>query len=128
MRTVENPVMTAEQDVLADRVRAALPDDRPVREVAMFGGLSFMVDGSMVVAAGRDGDLLVRIDPARRDELLGVVGAEAAVMGADRPMGPGWIRVARDGIDTDEQLAFWIGVGLEHRAAQAERRPGRRTR
>ena len=121
--TVENPVVTAEQDVLADRVRAALAADRPVREVAMFGGLSFMVDGSMVVAAGRDGGLLVRIDPARRDELLGVPGAGAAVMGAGRPMGPGWIRVARDGISTDEQLAFWIGVGREHRAARAERRP-----
>ena len=112
--------MTAEREALADRVRAALPDDGPVRVVSMFGGLSFMVDGSMVVAAGRAGDLLVRIDPARHDELLGVPGAEPAVMGADRPMGPGWIRVSRDGLGTDEQLAFWVEVGLEHRAAQAE--------
>jgi hypothetical protein len=36
----------------------------------MFGGLSFMVDDSMVVAADRHGDLLVRIDPARDDELV----------------------------------------------------------
>lgn len=40
--------MTAEREALADRVRAALPHDRPVREVSMFGGLSFMVDDSMV--------------------------------------------------------------------------------
>ena len=110
--------MTAEREALADRVRAAVPHDRPVREVSMFGGLSFMVDGSMVVAAGRDGDLLVRIDPARHDALLIVPGAEPAVMGADRPMGPGWIRVSRDGLTTDEQLASWIQVGLEHRAAR----------
>jgi TfoX/Sxy family transcriptional regulator of competence genes len=110
--------MTAERQALADRVRAVLPPDRPVREVSMFGGLSFMVEGSMVVAAGRDGTLLVRIDPARNEELLGLPGAEPAVMGADRPMGPGWIRVSHDGLGTDEQLGFWVGVGLDHRAAR----------
>ncbi len=106
--------MTAAREVLADRIRAALPEDRPVREVSMFGGLSFMVDSSMVVAASRDGDLLVRIDPARSEELLTVPGARPAVMGADRPMGAGWISVSRDGLTTDEQLAFWLQVGLDH--------------
>ena len=106
--------MTAAREALAGRVRAALPADRPVREVPMFGGLSFMVDDSLVVAAGRDGDLLVRIDPDRHDELLAVPGARPAVMGTDRPMGPGWIRVADDGLATDEQLAFWTQVGLDH--------------
>jgi hypothetical protein len=109
--------MTAARDASADRVRATLPHDRRLREVSMFGGLSFMVDDSMVVAAGREGDLLVRIDPARHDELLAVAGAGArpAVMGADRPMGPGWISVSPDGLTTDEQLASWIRVGLERR-------------
>jgi TfoX/Sxy family transcriptional regulator of competence genes len=109
--------MTAEREALADRIRAALPDDRAVREVSMFGGLSFMVDDSMVVAAGRDGDLLVRIDAARHDELLDVAGAKPATMGADRPMGPGWITISQSGLTTDEQLAFWIQVGLERRGA-----------
>jgi TfoX/Sxy family transcriptional regulator of competence genes len=119
--------VTAERETLAGRVRAVLPDDLPVREVSMFGGLSFMVDDSMVVAC-RDGGLLVRIDPARYDELLGVAGAEPAVMGVDRPMGPGWITVAHDGLTADEQLAFWIQVGLEHRATRAKSRRGSRTR
>ena len=120
--------MTAEREALADRVWAALPNDRPVREVSMFGGLSFMVDDSMVVAVGRDGDLLVRIDPARNDELLTVPGAKPAVMGADRPMGPGWITVSPDGLTTDTQLAFWIQVGLDHQAARAKTHSGSRTR
>jgi TfoX/Sxy family transcriptional regulator of competence genes len=117
--------MSAERELLAERVRAALPQNRPVREVSMFGGLSFMVNDSMVVAAGRDGDLLVRIDPARHDELLDVPGAKPAVMGSDRPMGPGWIRVSPDGLTTDEQLLFWIRVGLDHQAAAPD---GPRTR
>lgn len=119
--------MTAAQEALTDRIRSALPDDRSVREVSMFGGLSFMVDDSMVVAARRSGDLLVRMDPARYDELLDVPGAKPAVMG-DRPMGPGWITVSPDGLTTHEQLTFWIDVGLEHRAAQADDGRGRRTR
>jgi len=106
--------VTTEREALAERVRAALPQDRSVREVSMFGGLSFMVDDSMVVAAGRDGGLLVRVDPGRSDELLTVSGARAAVMGADRPMGPGWITVSPDGLTTDDQLAFWIQIGLGH--------------
>jgi len=86
----------------------------------MFGGLSFMVDDSMVVAARGDGGLLVRVVPARYEELLTLPGAKPAVMGARRrPMGPGWIAVALDGLTTDEQLAFWTWVGLEHRASQA---------
>lgn len=119
--------MTAERSALADRVRAALPHDRPVREVSMFGGLSFLVDDSMVVAAGRDGDLLVRVDPARNDELLNVPGAKPAVMGADRPMGPGWITISHDGLTTEKQLACWIQVGL-HQAARAKGHQGSRTR
>ncbi len=107
--------MSAQRDALADRVRGLLPRDRPVREVSMFGGLSFMVDDAMVVAAGRDGELLVRTDPARHGELLDVPGARPAVMGADRPMGPGWIAVGHDGLDTDERIAFWIDVGLRAR-------------
>lgn len=110
--------MTAAREALAERVRAALAQDLPVREVSMFGGLSFMVEGSMVVAAGREGDLLVRIDPARSDELLAVPGAKPAVMGTDRPMGPGWIAVSHDRLVANEQLAFWIDVGLEHHAAR----------
>jgi TfoX N-terminal domain len=106
--------VTAEREALADRIRSALPHDRPVRELSMFGGLSFLVDDSMVVAARRGGALLVRVDPARNDELLEVPGAGPAVMGTDRPMGPGWITVSSDGLATDEQLAFWLRVGLDH--------------
>lgn len=104
--------MTEELTALADRVRAVLPPDLPTREVAMFGGLSFMVEERMVVAVGRDGNLLVRVDPRRSDELLARPGAEPAVMGR-RSMGPGWIRVSAHGLDTDDQIAFWTGVGLE---------------
>lgn len=114
--------MPAERRDLAERVRAALPVDRAVREVSMFGGLSFMVDDNLVVAVRRHGNLLVRVDPARHDELLDVPGAAPAVMGNDRPMGLGWISVSPAGLTDDDQLAFWITVGLD----QGSRGPNRR--
>ncbi|MFC4556267.1 TfoX/Sxy family protein [Georgenia faecalis] len=101
-------------DDLAARVRAALPGDGVVREVPMFGGLAFMLDKRMVVSVGRDGTLAVRVDPGRSAELLSIPDARPAVMGADRPMGPGWITVAADGLRTDGQLGDWLAVALEH--------------
>lgn len=106
----------AAQDALAQRVRDLLPTGRGVREVRMFGGLSFMVDERMAVAAGRDGSLLVRTDPARYEELLGR-GAEPATMGPERPMGRGWLTVPAALVDDDRELGFWIGVGIDSRDA-----------
>ena len=40
-----------------------------VTEKRMFGGLAFMVDGNLAVAASRRGGLLVRTDPADADEM-----------------------------------------------------------
>jgi predicted DNA-binding protein (MmcQ/YjbR family) len=113
--------MSEQRQALAARVRAALPHDGVVREVSMFGGLSFMLDERMVVAADRDGGLLVRVDPDRSAELLSVAGARPAVMGADRPMGPGWITVTADGLATDEQLSHWIDVALQFHGGGAAR-------
>ncbi|MHA7247007.1 TfoX/Sxy family protein [Arthrobacter tecti] len=101
---------------LADRIRDALATQGVVREKKMFGGLSFMVNGKMVVSVRRDGDLLVRVDPRRSAELLALSGARPAVMGADRPMGDGWISVGPEATATGEGLSFWVGVALEYNA------------
>lgn len=88
----------------------------------MFGGLSFMVNDKMVVAAGRSGDLLVRIDPERYDELIALPGAEQAEMGPGRAMGPGWIRIAEHALASNEQLSFWIDVALDYNAGTTAHR------
>jgi TfoX/Sxy family transcriptional regulator of competence genes len=99
------------QDALAQRLREVLAPHRKVREVRMFGGLSFMVDGRMAVAAGRDGDLLVRTDPADYDRLL-QRGGEPAHMGEDRPMGRGWLTVRHQHLRADDELAHSVEVGI----------------
>ena len=111
---------------LADRVRGAIPDGRDVREVAMFGGLAFMVDGAMAACVSTGGGaLLVRVPPARDAEYLGVAGARRAEMGEGRSMGEGWIAVDDDGLAADGDLQFWVDAALEHNAGTARRRPRR---
>lgn len=105
--------MTAGGD-LRERVRDLL-DDRPMREQPMFGGVSFMVEERLLVAAGRDGSLLVRVDPDRSAELLTRPGAEPARMG-QRDMGPGWLRVEADGVESEDDLRSWLDVALEFHA------------
>lgn len=114
----KKPLESGYSGDLAERLRAKFAG-RNVREVRMFGGQSFMIDGRMAVAAGPEGDLLVRIDPADYDELIQVPGAQAAIMGTDRPMGPGWIRVERAHLETADELNFWINRALDYHATQS---------
>lgn len=99
------------RDELAQRLRDSLTAFSDKREVRMFGGLSFMVNGRLAIAAGRDGDLLVHIDPDEYDNLV-QRGGEPAFMGADRPMGACWLTVQAALLDRDSALAFWVAVGV----------------
>lgn len=103
-------------DALALRIRDLLTPREDVREVRMFGGLAFMIDDRMAVSAGRDGDLLVRTNPAEYDSLL-QRGGTPAHMGNDRPMGSGWLTVPAQRIRQDAELAYWVAVGIDSRTA-----------
>ena len=37
----------------------------------MFGGLAFLINGNMAIAASGQGGVLVRVDPADSDKLVG---------------------------------------------------------
>ncbi len=97
---------------LADRIRSALAGRR-VREVRMFGGLSFMVDDKLTAAANSSGELMVRCDPDRVDDLLARPGARWPEM-RGRQMSKGWVVVAAEGTETDDDLAFWIQEALAY--------------
>jgi len=103
-----------EQTALIERLRGLLADEPVKREVSMFGGRSFMVNEKMIVSALKHGGLLVRVDAARHDDLLGRAGAAQAEMGAGREMGPGWIEVAADVISNDDDLSFWLDVAMDY--------------
>ena len=116
--------MSAEND-LASRVRAALRDVEAVREVKMFGGVGFMVNGNLVAAASKRG-LLLRVGRERQDEALAQPGIRPMEMRGRRMEGYVYADpppASEDGIKT------WLRWALDHvqtlppRAANA--RPGR---
>ncbi|WP_420111445.1 TfoX/Sxy family protein [Pseudactinotalea sp.] len=108
--------MTATGASLTDRVRAALAHESDVREVRMFGGLSFMVRGAMLVAVRGDESLLARVDPERGNELVARTGTSRAEMGTGRDMGPGWIHVTAEALDGDG-LTFWLDAARAYHAS-----------
>ena len=55
---------------LADRIRELLSGERGVEEKRMFGGLAFLINGNMSVAASGQGGLLVRVPPDDTDRLI----------------------------------------------------------
>ena len=108
---------------LADRVRGAVSDEKDVREVKMFGGLAFMVDGKMVACvSGGGGALLVRVSRSRDAEYLEVAGARRAEMGKGRSMGEGWITVDEVALVDDRDLHFWIDAALAYNAEKTAER------
>lgn len=97
---------------LADRLRAALDGETGVSEKRMFGGLAFLVDGHMAVAASHSGGLLVRVDPARTDALVAEPGAGRFEM-RGRQM-DGWVGVAASAVGSDDALARWVERGVRY--------------
>ncbi|MDQ3931424.1 MAG: TfoX/Sxy family protein, partial [Actinomycetota bacterium] len=50
----------AYDEELAERIRELLSDEVGLTEQRMFGGLAFLVDGNMAIAASGQGGALVR--------------------------------------------------------------------
>ena len=48
---------------LADRIRELLGGEGGLAEKKMFGGLAFLIEGNMAVAASGQGGILARVDP-----------------------------------------------------------------
>jgi TfoX/Sxy family transcriptional regulator of competence genes len=106
---------------LANRIRELVAAEPGLTEQKMFGGLAFLINGNMAVAASGEGGLMVRVDPARSDEITSGSPAEPMVM-RGRPMA-GWLRVAGAGVGTKRELTKWVSLGTAYaRALPAKRK------
>jgi TfoX/Sxy family transcriptional regulator of competence genes len=100
----------AYDEQLAQRIRDLVAGEAGVEEKTMFGGLAFLVNGNMAVAASGQGGLLVRVDPEESDTLVRESGVEMMEM-RGREM-PGWLRVEETQVATKKQLSAWVGRGV----------------
>ena len=99
--------MALDED-LAERTRAVLASTGAVREVKMFGGLCFMLNGNMVAGTSKRG-LLVRVGKDQQSAALARPGATRMEM-TGRPM-EGYIFV--DPPPRDEQaLRDWLRLAV----------------
>jgi TfoX/Sxy family transcriptional regulator of competence genes len=101
----------AHDEELADRIRQLLRDEPAVTEKRMFGGLAFLVGGTLAVAASGQGGLLLRADEDRTDSLIDEPRVTRAVM-RGREL-DGWLRVAAEVVASDGTLRHWVAVGVD---------------
>ena len=97
---------------LADRIRELLGPVRGVDEKRMFGGLGFLINGNIAVAASGQGGLLVRVPPEETDKLLDRAHVSPMVMAGREARG--WVRVDAEGVKTKRQLQGWVARGVNH--------------
>jgi TfoX/Sxy family transcriptional regulator of competence genes len=94
-----------DQVELAASVRAALAGAGTIREIKMFGGIGFMLDGNMVAAVSKRG-LLLRVGRDSRAAALARAGAHAVEMQGRKMQG--YVRVDPSTL-TQRALRTWLG-------------------
>jgi TfoX/Sxy family transcriptional regulator of competence genes len=109
----------AYDEQLAARIRDLVADEAGLTEKKMFGGLAFLVEGNMAVAASGQGGLLVRIDPAESAELVETTPAVEMEM-RGRSMA-GWLRLDSADVE-DEDLSGWVDRGVSFARALPPKR------
>jgi TfoX/Sxy family transcriptional regulator of competence genes len=105
----------AYEEQLASRIRQSLTRRSVIEERAMFGGLCFMVRGRMCCGVVKD-QLMVRVDPASYDQLLGEPGAQPMDF-TGKPM-RGFLYVTGVGLSTVSALDTWVGRALDFAESQ----------
>jgi TfoX/Sxy family transcriptional regulator of competence genes len=98
------------EEHLAERIRELVDGEPGIAEKRMFGGLAFLAEGNLAVAASGQGGLLVRVDPEEADALLAEPGAAPFEM-RGRSMS-GWMRVDASGLEGAD-LTRWVERGLD---------------
>ena len=97
---------------LADRIRAVVRAEPGLTERRMFGGLAFLIRGNMAVSASSQGGLLLRVDPAETESLVGEPQVRRFEM-RGRQM-DGWLRVAAEVVEGDDDLRAWVRHGVTY--------------
>jgi TfoX/Sxy family transcriptional regulator of competence genes len=98
----------AVDDDLAELIRATLAGTGAVREVRMFGGLCFMLDGNMVAGTSKRG-LLVRVGKDRQPDVLARPGAKPMEMGGRTMEGYVFVDPAPRG---EQWLRDWLDLAV----------------
>ena len=91
---------------LAERIRDILDGDPRITEKTMFGGLTFLLNGHILVGCKKDGRILLSVGKENNEAALARPGATQMIQ-AGRVM-RGFIWVDADAIEDDDDLRDWV--------------------
>ena len=95
---------------LSNRIRTALSNVPFVEEKKMFSGITFMVNGKMCISVSKD-RIMCRIDPSIHEEAIKRKSVCTVIM--KKHEYKGYVYVAQEGIESKEDVDYWIGLSLE---------------
>lgn len=109
----------AYDEALAQRIRERLESIPSYREVKMFGGLSFMLDGHIVACASRNGGMMVCCSPQDEARLLAEAPpgeAEATRIGNrhQQKKSRGWITVNAAALAREGVFDRWLDLAVDY--------------
>jgi TfoX/Sxy family transcriptional regulator of competence genes len=93
---------------LAERIRDILDGDPRITEKTMFGGLTFLLNGHILVGCKKDGQILLSVGKEHNDEALARPGTTQMLSG-DKVM-RGFVWVDAEAIEEDDDLRDWIAT------------------
>jgi TfoX/Sxy family transcriptional regulator of competence genes len=99
----------AQNEELAERIRARLKLQRGVAEKKMFGGVGFLVNGNMACGVNKQ-DLTIRLSEDDFEKALKQSHVRVFDM-TGRPM-KGWVMISSEGYKSDKALLSWIEKGI----------------
>ncbi len=104
----------AYDEFLAERLRDAIGDQRPVAEKRMMGGVCFMIDGNMLGGADRQKDgsgrFMFRVGKDNETEALSRPGAIPLEQGGRRMGGMVFVDESACG---PKELKSWVALALK---------------
>src|SRR5690348_6985921 len=102
----------AYDEELAERIRSLVQDESGLSEKKMFGGLAFLINGNMAVAASGQGGMMLRVEPAQTEALLDEPSVRRLEM-RGREM-DGWLRIDPEAVASDEAFGTWVRRGVDY--------------
>jgi TfoX/Sxy family transcriptional regulator of competence genes len=111
---------------LADRIRELVAGAEGVAEQRMFGGLAFLINGNMSVAASGQGGLLVRVNPEESDSLADGKQVTPMVMRGQEMRG--WLHVDTAAVAAADRLEQWVDRGVSYARSLPAKEKGLRRR
>jgi TfoX/Sxy family transcriptional regulator of competence genes len=101
----------AYNEIIADRTRGIISlTHQNVEEKKMFGGLCFMVNDKMCLGVIKD-QLMVRLDPARYEEIIEIDGCEPMKFTGKEMKG--YVFVNSEALNTKQKLEYWVNLALD---------------